>query len=68
VRLDTDPFLIVARACGLGADTVSKVLTIGPWRYRLSEAGREKAMRRYETINPKSARTLLGQWQGRMAC
>eukprot|EP00873_Tetraselmis_striata_P045182 jgi/Tetstr1/465446/TSEL_010130.t1 len=42
VRLDTDPFLIVAKACGLKASTVDTLLTIGPWRYRLPAAERAR--------------------------
>lgn len=68
VRIDTDPFLIVARACDLRVDTVATVLGIGPWRYRLTDAERKRALKRYQSINPNSARILLGEWHGRMAC
>jgi hypothetical protein len=68
VRTDTDPFLIVARACDLSLETVQTVLGIGPWRYRLTDEGRAKALKRFQSINPASARTLLSQWHGRLAC
>jgi hypothetical protein len=68
VRLDTDPFLIVARACELSSATVDKVLSVGPWRYRLNHKERAKAVARFESINPGAARKLLGEWHGRLAC
>ncbi|MAA98011.1 MAG: hypothetical protein CMN87_20385 [Stappia sp.] len=68
VRVDTDPFLIVARACELSSETVGKVLTVGPWRYLLNDALRAKAVARFEAINPLSARKLLSDWHGRLAC
>lgn len=67
VRLDTDPFLIVAKACGLHVATVDKLLTIGPWRYRLPAAERARVVERYASIIPQSARLLLNEWQGRLA-
>lgn len=68
VRIDTDPFLVVARACGLSAETVQKLLAIGPWRHRLPDGQRKQAIDRYQTLNVKSARLLLDQWRGRIAC
>ncbi|WP_349357720.1 DUF2336 domain-containing protein [Stappia sp.] len=68
VRLDVDPFLIVARASGLRPATVGVLLTIGPWRYRLPDAERRRLVERYERIVPAQARNLLAQWQGRIAC
>ncbi|MBL6431235.1 MAG: DUF2336 domain-containing protein [Alphaproteobacteria bacterium] len=56
VRLDTDPFLIVAKACGLKASTVDTLLTIGPWRYRLPAAERA----RWSSATPASFRSRHG--------
>ena len=68
VRVDVDPFLIVAKASGLKTGTVQTLLSIGPWRYRLPEAERARLVERYERILPVQARALLDQWQGRIAC
>ncbi|WP_249693817.1 DUF2336 domain-containing protein [Stappia sp. WLB 29] len=67
VRVDTDPFLIVAKASGLALSTVEKLLNIGPWRYRLQAEDRARILARFQGIKLQSARLLLSQWHGRVA-
>ena len=67
MRTDTDPFLIVAKASDLAPSTVEKLLTVGPWRYRLRAQDRARILVRYREIKPHSARLLLSQWHGRVA-
>ncbi|MBA5777848.1 DUF2336 domain-containing protein [Stappia sp. F7233] len=67
VRVDTDPFLIVAKANGFSTMTVQALLKIGPWRHRLSNDARIEAVARYEGMRMSTARKMLDQWQGRMA-
>lgn len=67
VRLDTDPFLIAAKANGFSAMTVQALLKIGPWRHRLSHEARAEALARFEAMRVSAARRLLDQWHGRAA-
>ncbi|WP_208999717.1 DUF2336 domain-containing protein [Stappia sediminis] len=67
VRLDTDPFLIAAKANGFSPMTIQALLKIGPWRHRLGNEARRDALARYESIQATTARRMLDQWQGRIA-
>ncbi len=66
VRLDMEPFLIVARANNFSPMTVQAILKIGPWRYRLSAKNRADALARYSDIKFQTARTMLIQWQKKL--
>ncbi len=68
VRPDTDPFLIVAKASGFSTMTIQALLKIGPWRYRLTSEARAEAYARYDNLKIAAARSMLAQWQGRLAC
>lgn len=61
VRLDVEPFLVVARARGLRHATVQVLLRTGPWKHRLTPQMRIEALNRYQTIDADWAReTLFG--------
>lgn len=62
VRIDTDPFIIVARACGLSTMTVQALLKIGPWRNRLSSEMRMEAFNRFQSLSKDKAHQLLTMW------
>lgn len=62
VRVDTDPFVIVAKACGLSAMTVQALLKIGPWRHRLSPEMRVATFNRFQSLSRDKALQLLGMW------
>jgi hypothetical protein len=61
VRLDTEPFLTVAKAAGLGVATVQSLLRSGPWKYRLDHADRATALARYQTLTAAEAGAMLAR-------
>jgi uncharacterized protein (DUF2336 family) len=62
VRADPEPFLITARASGLSSITVGALLSIGPWRHRLSLQERSKAMRNFESMTVAEAKRKMAHW------
>jgi len=67
VRPDPQPFLVVAKAVGLSTSAVSTLLTVGPWKHRLSKKLRALAMRKYETLTPSEARKMVAHWNNKVA-
>ncbi|ADZ69732.1 DUF2336 domain-containing protein [Polymorphum gilvum] len=62
VRLDVEPFLIVAKAHGFSSLTVSTLLKVGPWRHRLSVQARAQAVAMYEGMRQDEAIQKLSHW------
>ncbi|AXS42682.1 DUF2336 domain-containing protein [Breoghania sp. L-A4] len=62
VRTETDPFIIVARACGLSPMTVQALIKVGPWRHRLSAEERMTTFNRFQALTMEKARHALGLW------
>lgn len=67
VSLDTDPFVKVARAVGLKAETVAEVLMIGPWMHRLDARAREATMLAWQATDVDDARARVRRWAGEKA-
>ncbi|MBD8890611.1 DUF2336 domain-containing protein [Roseibium litorale] len=62
VRADPEPFVVVARAAGLSAITVSSLLSVGPWRQRLTPEARAEAMRVFERMSTGEAKRRIAHW------
>lgn len=62
VRTDPEPFVIVARAAGLSAITVSLLLSVGPWRQRLTAEARKDALRSFERMSVSEAKRRIAHW------
>ncbi len=62
VRADTEPFLIIAKATGLSSITVSSLLSIGPWRHRLSPQDRTQAMKTFDRMTVGEAERRMAHW------
>lgn len=63
VRVDTTPFIVVARACGLSPMTVQALLKIGAWRHRLSADMRMETFNKYQGLSRDKAQRMLGMWR-----
>jgi uncharacterized protein (DUF2336 family) len=63
VRTDTEPFLIIAKSMELRFSTVQALLSTGPWRHRLSEDQRSKALYRFKEIESRAARGRMTAWR-----
>jgi len=62
VRSDPEPFLILAKATGLSSITVGALLSIGPWRHRLSPEARARAMQSFERLSVSEAKRKMAHW------
>ena len=63
VRVDTQPFVVMARASGLMPMTVQALLKIGPWRHRLSADMRMETFNRFHSLNRDKARRMVAMWR-----
>ncbi|MTH97661.1 DUF2336 domain-containing protein [Roseibium sp. RKSG952] len=63
VREDPEPFLIIAKASGISAITVGGLLSVGPWRHRLTPEGRTAAMRKFERMSAADAKRKMAHWK-----
>lgn len=63
VRVDTQPFVVMARACGLSPMTVQALMKIGPWRHRLSTDMRMETFNRFQALNRDKARRMVAMWR-----
>ena len=66
VRVDTEPFIVMARALGLRFSTAQEMLKCGPWKHRLDHWQRNDALAQFQQIDPRAARGLR-RLAGRMA-
>ncbi|MDJ0931469.1 DUF2336 domain-containing protein [Breoghania sp.] len=63
VRVDTQPFVVMARACGLTPMTVQVLLKIDPWWHRLSADMRMETFNRFHSLNRDKARRMIALWR-----
>ena len=61
VRLDVEPFLVVAKANNLSSLTVATLLKVGPWRHRLTVQARAQALARFDAMRVEDARQRFAQ-------
>ncbi|WP_153768215.1 DUF2336 domain-containing protein [Labrenzia sp. CE80] len=62
VRADPEPFLIIAKASGLSSITVNSLLSIGPWRHRLTPEIRATSMRTFDRMSVGEAERRMAHW------
>lgn len=62
VSLDTEPFAVIARALALRSDTVSELLSTGPWLHRLDTRMREQTVTLFRALDPDDARARVHGW------
>jgi hypothetical protein len=62
VTLDTEPFLVVARAIGLRPETVAELFSTGPWLHRLDDRARRTALSAFQALPGPAARERLNGW------
>ncbi len=56
VRTDTEPFLMVAKACGFRVQTVQALLKVGPWKHRLTAQSRTQSLNAFMAMDQRMAR------------
>jgi hypothetical protein len=64
VSLDTEPFVVVAKAVGLSSETLGELLSTGPWLHRLDGRSRNKAIAAFRAVTQEDARRRLAEWSG----
>ncbi|TBW38795.1 DUF2336 domain-containing protein [Siculibacillus lacustris] len=62
VGLDTEPFVVAARAIGLKVETVGELLATGPWLHRLDARARAAAEAAFHALPTQEARRRLDAW------
>lgn len=62
VSLDTEPFVVVAKAIGLSSETLAELLSTGPWLHRLDGRTRNKAIAGFRAVTQDDARRRLYDW------
>ncbi len=62
VRPDPMPFIVMAKASGFSAYTIGAVLSIGPWRHRLTTETRAEAMALFGNLTVAEAKRKLAHW------
>lgn len=63
VRIDTEPFVTIARALGLRMNTVQVMLRCGPWKHRLTADRRSEALAAFVDMDPRIARSRITAWR-----
>jgi hypothetical protein len=63
VRMDTEPFVVIARALGLRFTTVQAMLKAGPWKHRLSADQRREALNHFQQMETRVARSRIAAWR-----
>lgn len=63
VRVDTEPFLVAAKALNLRFTTVQTMLKTGPWKHRLSQDVRRDTMNSFMQLDAREARGRLAAWK-----
>lgn len=56
VRIDTEPFIMVAKAAGFRLQTIQAMLKVGPWKNRLSSQMRTDSLNRFLDLDAAAAR------------
>ena len=62
VRPNPEPFLILAKASGFSSITIGSLLSIGPWRHRLTPDVRTNAMSLFERMTIAEAKRRMAHW------
>ncbi|MEM9631038.1 MAG: DUF2336 domain-containing protein [Pseudomonadota bacterium] len=62
VRPNPEPFVVLAKASGFSSITIGSLLTIGPWRHRLTPEVRSNAMAMYERMTIAEAKRKIAHW------
>ena len=63
VRVDTEPFLVAAKALGLRFTTVQTLLKVGPWKHRITAEDRRVALNSFGKLDSREARSRLSAWR-----
>jgi len=63
VRVDTEPFVVIAKALGLRFTTVQAMLKVGPWKHRLANDQRGQALNQFQQMEPRFARARIAAWR-----
>jgi hypothetical protein len=63
VRMDTEPFVVIARALGMRFATVQAMLKTGPWKHRLTNDQRREALNQYQQMETRVARSRIAAWR-----
>ncbi len=64
VRMDTEPFVVMAKALGMKFTTVQAMLKAGPWKHRLDGEQRMQALNQFQQIDPRVARSRIAATRG----
>ena len=64
VRMDTEPFIVMAKALGIRFATVQSMLKAGPWKHRLDNDQRLEALSQFQQIDPRVARSRIAASRG----
>lgn len=59
VRMDTEPFVVMAKAVGMRFATVQAMLKTGPWKHRLDVDQRSAALTQFQQLEPRVARSRI---------
>lgn len=59
VRMDTEPFVVMAKALGMRFATVQAMLKTGPWKHRLDIEQRTEALTQFQNLEPRVARARI---------
>lgn len=59
VRMDTEPFVVMAKALGMRFATVQAMLKTGPWKHRLDVEQRRQALARFQQLDVRAARARI---------
>ncbi|MBN9671254.1 DUF2336 domain-containing protein [Roseibium aggregatum] len=62
VRPNPEPFVILAKASGFSSITISSLLSIGPWRHRLTPEVRSESMALFERMTIAEAKRKMSHW------
>lgn len=66
VRPDPAPFVIMAKAYGFSSITVAALLTIGPWRRRLTPEARSDATALFARLTVAEAKRKIAHWNAKV--
>lgn len=66
VSPNTDTFIVLAKASGFSSISVSALLSIGPWRHRLTPEARSEAMALFGRLTVGEAKRRMAHWDKRV--
>lgn len=62
VSPNPEPFIVLAKSYGFSSISVSGLLSIGPWRHRLTPEGRVAAMSLFSRMTVSEAKRKMAHW------